>query len=201
MLLALGPERIELRIGQLEAGDAAADADAAEAELLHRMLDLLGGQLGMLQRRRGEADEAVGLLGAELDQRLVLEADQLGRLVLAGAVPVRVDAEAFDVDALRVHRRDSGAGVLHQQARRLERMLDHRHRLGHAAMGVDVDGLDPLARDHDLAAPRMGVIMAMLGGSGRHGAMGEGEAGLIAHGLILDFKKADVVPIRASHAQ
>ena len=101
VLLALRPERIELRIGQLEAGDAAADADAAEAELLHRMLDLLGRQFGMLQRRRGEGHEAVGLLGAELDQRLVLQPDQLGRLVLAGAVPVGIDAEALDVDALR----------------------------------------------------------------------------------------------------
>ena len=66
---------------ELLAGDAAADADAAEAELLHRMLDLLGGELGMLQGRRREGDEAVGAGGAELDQRLVLDPDQLGRLV------------------------------------------------------------------------------------------------------------------------
>ncbi len=61
-------------IGQLLAGDAAADADAAEAELLHRMLDLLGGEIGMLQRGGREGDEAVGIGGAELDQRLVLDA-------------------------------------------------------------------------------------------------------------------------------
>ena len=43
-------------------------------------------------------------------------------------------------------------------------------------MGVDIDGLDPLARDDHLTPPRMAVAMAMLGGRGRHGAMGEGDA-------------------------
>ena len=110
-LLALGPERMEPGIGQFLAGDAAAHADAAEAQLLDRMLDLLGGELGMLQRRRREGDEAVGVGRAELDQRLVLDLDQLGRDVALGAVPVGIDAERLDVDALRVHRRDAHAGV------------------------------------------------------------------------------------------
>ena len=70
-----------LGIGELLAGDAAADADAAEAELLHRVFELLGGEVGMLQRHRGEGDEAVGAGGAELRQRLVLDLDQLGRRV------------------------------------------------------------------------------------------------------------------------
>ena len=179
-LLALRPEGMEARVGQLLAGDAAADADAAEAELLDRVLDLLGGQLGMLQRGGREGDEAVGIGGAELDQRLVLDLDQLGRDVALGAVPVWVDAERLDVDALRVHRRDARAGVVHQQARRLERMLDQRHRLGHAAMGVHVDGLDPLAVDHDLAAARMGMPVgvgrgAEPGGCAQHLAAGEGD--------------------------
>ncbi len=65
---------MEARIGQLLARDAAADADAAEAELLHGIFDLLGRKIGMLQRRRGEGDETVGIGGAELDQRLVLDA-------------------------------------------------------------------------------------------------------------------------------
>ena len=160
-LLALGPERMEPRIGQLLVADAAADTDAAEAELLDGVLDLLGGELGMLQGRRREGDEAVGIGGTELDQGLVLHLDQLGRDVALGAVPVGIDAERLDVDALRVHRGDAHAGVVHQQARRLERMLDQRHRLGNAAMGVHVDGLDALAVDHDLAAARMGMIMTV----------------------------------------
>ena len=54
-------------------------------------------------------------------------------------------------------------------------------------MGVDVDGLHPLARDHDLAAPAVGVIVAVavLGGGRGEGAVGEGDAGLIAHGSVI----------------
>ena len=52
---------MEFGIGQFLAGDAAADADAAEAELLDRVFDLLRGEVGMLQRRGREGDEAVGL--------------------------------------------------------------------------------------------------------------------------------------------
>ena len=121
----------------------------------------------MLQGRRREGDEAVGVGGAELDQRLVLDPDQLGRDVALGAIPVRVDAERLDVDALRIHRRDARAGVVHQQARRFERMIDQRHRRRHGAMGVDVDGLDPLAVDHDLAPPRLAVCVAALSGQPR----------------------------------
>ena len=77
--LALRPERVEFRVGQFLAGDAAGDADAAEAEVLDRVLELLGGEVGILQRRRRKGDEAVGMAGAELDQRFVLDADQLGR--------------------------------------------------------------------------------------------------------------------------
>ena len=119
------------------------------------MFDLLRGEVGMLQRGGREGDEAVGIGGAELDQRLVLDLDQLGGGVALGAVPVRVDAQRLDVDALRVHRRDAGAGVVHQQAGRLERMIDHRRGRRNDAMGVHVDGLDPLAVDHDLAPARL----------------------------------------------
>ena len=75
--LALRPERMEFGIGQFLAGDAAGDADAAEAERLDRVFDLLRGEIGILQRRGREGDEAVGAGGAELHQRLVLHLDQL----------------------------------------------------------------------------------------------------------------------------
>ena len=157
--LALRPERMESGIGQFLAGHAAAHADAAEAELLHSVLDLLGGELGMLQRGGREGDETVGIGRAEFDQRLVLHLDQLGRRVALGTIPIGIDAERFHVDALRIHRRDAHAGVGHQQARRLERMLDDGHGCGHRTMGVDVDGLDLLAVDHHLAPPRMSMAM------------------------------------------
>src|SRR5207244_8447175 len=39
-LLGLGPERVELGVGELQALDAAADRGAAQAELLHDVLEL-----------------------------------------------------------------------------------------------------------------------------------------------------------------
>jgi hypothetical protein len=179
-LLALGPERMEPGIRQLLAGDAAADADATEAQLLDGILDLLGGKLGMLQGGGREGHETVGVGGAELDQRLVLHLDQLSRDVALGPVPVGIDAERLDVDALCIHGRDTRAGVVHQQPGRLKRMLDQRHRLRDAAMGMDVDCLDPLAIDHDLAATRMGVPVrlgrrAEARGRVQHLATAEGD--------------------------
>ena len=62
-LLGLGPERVELRIGDLLAGDVAADRRAAQPSFLTPCLELLGGQIRILQRNRGEGDEAVGVRG------------------------------------------------------------------------------------------------------------------------------------------
>src|SRR5690348_9332372 len=45
--LGLGPERVELGVGQLGAVDAAADQRTAHPELLYRRLELLGGEVGM----------------------------------------------------------------------------------------------------------------------------------------------------------
>ena len=149
------------------------------------MFDLLRGKVGVLQRRGRVGHEALGVGGAELDQSFVLDPDQLCRGVATGAIPEGVDAERLDVDALAVHRRDARAGVVHQQARCLERMIDHRHRLWHTTMGVHVDGLDPLAVDHDLAPPRLGMGMGVsmlrrlrtrCGRRAHHRAAGEGDA-------------------------
>src|SRR5258707_14939255 len=57
-LLALGPERMKSGIGQFLAGDAAADADTAKAELLDRVFDLFRGEIRMLQGSGREGDEA-----------------------------------------------------------------------------------------------------------------------------------------------
>ena len=148
-------------VGQLLAGHAAANTDTAEAELFHSMFDLLRGKIGVLQGCRRVGHETFGIGGAEFDQGLVLDPDQFRRGVAPGAIPEGVDAERLDIDALAVHRRDANAGVGHQQAGRLERLTDHRHRRRHAAMGVNVDGLDAFAVDHDLAPSCLRVGMAM----------------------------------------
>ena len=146
---------MEAGIGEFLAGDAAGDADAAEAECFDGVFNLLRGEIGVLQGGGGEGDEAVGVGGAEFHQRFVLDLYQFGGDVAFGAVPVGVDAEGFHVDALRVHRGDAGAGVGHQQAGCFERMVDQRRGGRDDAVGVDVDGLDAFAVDHDLAAPRL----------------------------------------------
>ncbi len=195
--LALGPEGMEPGIGQFIAGHAAPDADAAEAELPDGVFDLFRGEVGVLQRGRSESDEAVGIGGAELGKRFVLDLDQRGGDLALGAIPIRIDAERLDVDALRVHRRDARVDVAHQETRRLERMLDQRHCRRHRTMSVHVDGLDPIAIDDDFTPPRPGVCMAMrIAGHGRHshGATGESNGGLACRGCFSHCKHSPLPP-------
>ena len=78
-LLGLRPERIELAIGQLLPFDAATDGGAAESELLDRLLELIGRQIGMLQCQRRHPYEPIGMLGAPLRDLLVLQRDDVTR--------------------------------------------------------------------------------------------------------------------------
>ena len=65
------------------------------------MVELLGGEIGMLQRDRSQPDKAVGLRRADLGEFFVLQLDDLRGEVGLGLVPEdRVDAERLDVDAL-----------------------------------------------------------------------------------------------------
>src|SRR2546427_618959 len=57
-LLGLGPEGVELGVGQLVSVDVPSDGGAAQAQLLDAFLQLLGRQVGKLQRHRGEGYEA-----------------------------------------------------------------------------------------------------------------------------------------------
>ena len=58
-LFALGPERVEFWVGEIFASDAAANADAAEAERLYCLLDLLSCEVGILQCRSRKGDEPI----------------------------------------------------------------------------------------------------------------------------------------------
>src|SRR6059036_743150 len=64
-LLGLRPERVELRVGELVAGDARADGGAAEPELLHPVDELLHREVRKLERDRREGDETIRILRAE----------------------------------------------------------------------------------------------------------------------------------------
>jgi hypothetical protein len=76
-LFAFLPERVEFWIGEVFAGDAAGHADAAEAEFLHGVLNLLRGEVWELQGRGRKATKRSGCDDAEFDQALVLDLDQL----------------------------------------------------------------------------------------------------------------------------
>src|SRR6266853_4944075 len=99
-LLGLGPERVELGIGDLLAVDAAPDGGPAQAVLLHALLELGRGEVGMLERHGGEGHEAIRVGRADLGELLVLELADPGGDVPVRLVPVGIDAEGLDVDAL-----------------------------------------------------------------------------------------------------
>ena len=65
-LLRLGPERIELAIGEFLPFDASADGGATQPKFLHGQFELLGGKLGVLQRERRHANESIRMLRAPL---------------------------------------------------------------------------------------------------------------------------------------
>src|SRR5690242_13624898 len=59
-LFGLGPERVVLRQRGALAGDVSGDADAAQAEPSYGFVELLGGEIGMLERHRAQAGKPIG---------------------------------------------------------------------------------------------------------------------------------------------
>ena len=150
-LLRRRPERVELRVGQLLAIDAAADQRSAQPQAFDAVLQLPRREIGVLQRHGRERDEPLGRDGAELDQPLILDPDHVGGAVAVGAVPERVDAERRDIDPLLVHRPQPLSGGLLQQGRETDVLAQQRHRLGNGAVRVHIDHRHPAAVDHHLA--------------------------------------------------
>ena len=159
-LLRLRPERIELAVGQLLPFDAAADGGAAQAELSDRLVQLIGREVGMLQRQRRHPDEAIGVLGAPLRDLFVLERDEIARQRAIGRVAPGVDVDRLVVDALRVHvdqalriaQHDVAGEVGLGAAAASGVSLTRFHHLRHEAVGVNIDRLDAAAADRHLAA-------------------------------------------------
>ena len=138
------------RVADLGAVDVAADGGAAEAVPLHRLLELLGGEVRVLQGHRRERDEALRVGRARRRELLVLEGDDLSREIAVGLVPARVDAERLDVDALLVHRLQAhrelrGHVEIGAERRPAELEAEQQGGLGHCAVRVPVDGLDARA--------------------------------------------------------
>src|SRR6185437_12902816 len=95
-LLGLGPDRMELRVSELQPLDAAADRHAPQPELLDAVLHLLDRKVGVLQRQRRKGNEAIRLGGDELRELLVLQLDQCSRDIAVRRVPEWIDAERLD---------------------------------------------------------------------------------------------------------
>ena len=151
----LGPEGIVL--GQREVlVVVAADRRAAHPEPLHGVLELLRGEVGILQRDRRERHEPIGIGADDLRQPLVVRAANARRELAVGLPPPEpVDAQRLHIDAGLVHLRDArraddlvaAAAAVLLERRALDDVLH-----GHDAVGVDVDDADAAAADRDLAA-------------------------------------------------
>lgn len=139
-------------MGEVLAGHAAANADTAEAKRLDRLLDLVGGEVGILQCGGRKGDEPIWLRGTELDEGLVLDPNQFSDGIALGPVPVWIDAECLDIDARLIHLRQTVADIGPQETRRFERVIDQLRRLRDDAMRMHINGLDPLATHDNLAA-------------------------------------------------
>ena len=155
-LFGFSPEDVKLRVGEFVARAARANGRPAQAELLHRMLELLRCELRKLQRHGGERDETVRVLAAKLRELLVVQAHDLARRVAIGLVPDRIDAERLDVDVLLVHRLHALFGHDDDALLVMLRGLDaeHVHRFRDDAVRMHVDRLHTAALHDDFAPPR-----------------------------------------------
>jgi hypothetical protein len=132
------------------------------------VLELLRGEVGKLERDRGERDEAVRVLRADLDEPLVVETHHFRRGLAIGAVPEGIDAERLHVDPLRVHRPEPTGQVLPLHHDPAGVMLvgilpEQLRRRGDETVRVHVDGPHPLALYLHFATPGRGLRRAPVG--------------------------------------
>ena len=163
----LGPDRMELGIGEVLAQHAAADRGALQPLLLHRGLELLHGEVGILQAERGKGRKAVRSCGAKLRELLVVELrrswpryrgpcryqngliDSTSMSIAMASMPLRRVLDGDEMLLRALGRRDHVASLVAHQ----------RDRLVEQAVRVHVDGPDALAVDLDRqsAAPVLRV--------------------------------------------
>jgi hypothetical protein len=154
-LFGLAPERIVFLARRRFALDVAADGGPLEPELLDGIVQLLGRQIGMLQRGRRQPDEAFRIRLAPFRDAFVMHAHDLGREVALGRIPpILVDGDHLHVDAARIHAVEA---ILPHDLRHGVVALDvgprqQFARFGNDEMAVDVDHFDVLAGDLDLLA-------------------------------------------------
>jgi len=83
----------------------AADGGAAQPQPLDGILQLLGRQIGMLQRDRRERDKTIRMRHNPLREPFVLDLHDPAREVAIGLIPpVAIDAQRLNVETLLVHQ-------------------------------------------------------------------------------------------------
>ena len=83
-------------------------AAPTKTQVLHALFELLGGEVGKLQRHRGVAQETAGQrTGTSLRAFSPLEIEHPARQIAVRSVPESVDAEHLDIDTVFVHIRNA----------------------------------------------------------------------------------------------
>ena len=174
-----GPDRLELRIVEILAGDIRADLHAAQAERRHRMAKLVGGLLRRLHRDRGDRLEAAGMGLHQLGELLVLDAGERRRQRrrLAVQESLRADRQHLHVDLGGRHVPEAAIEVP-AAARKVP--VDVAGDVERAELLVDIAqfrrhlGRFPLQQPHRVFSQDMGVNIDRLWvhGSVAHGGQG-----------------------------
>ena len=149
---ALAQTGMEFRVGEVHAVHRAADRGALQALLLHRGFELLHGEIGRLQGKRGKGREAIRLRRAEFGELLVLHSDDLRGKIALAVVPERIDRQDLHVHGLRVHGGESLTDIEKGLFRAPDRpdleldavLAEQRAGFAEMAMRVHVDGLTRL---------------------------------------------------------
>src|SRR5215510_7282825 len=157
--LCLGPERIELAVGEFLALDAASDGGAAQSQLSDGLVQLIGCQIRMLQRHSGHSYKSIRMLGTPLRYSFILKLNKVASQRAFCRVSPGIDIDRLIVNALRIHidqpLRIAERDVTGKIALRCcgeRRVLDQIPDFGHETVGVSVHGLYATASDEYFAA-------------------------------------------------
>ena len=97
--LGLGPERMELRRGEIVAIHAATDSEAAHSQILHAVFHLLRGERRILQRNGAQARETQRMRGAEFRNFLILNLNDFAREIHVRPIPKGIDRDGLHINS------------------------------------------------------------------------------------------------------
>ena len=102
--LGPGPEGVVLREREILAIHVPADRGSAKAEPFDPVLELIGCQIGMLQRHRRQRNKAIGVFRHPRSQSFVLRLNDLAcKIAVCRVPPKAIDGQRLNIDALLIH--------------------------------------------------------------------------------------------------